>query len=767
MAFIDGLSSFLSTWSGVHTAYSFNSTNANTGTDTTHDANSSTYSSATGYPNNALAAACSPDTSGDLDIYIITDCCMLLYIPAGLTHSNVYGLFHNGGGTHAQAGFLRATATGVEICCTHNASGTPQDNVIHEIPDASLPGWFCVGFQFCSAGGSQGDMALWIDGVKERSGTRTTQLRYGSGNPQIGDSNADHPLESACLDPSDYSGGNWAAENTINGTGILIANFVADNPNNDNTSPDGNGDSFYTDYYDEHADSEDYTLTADGGTFTESGTAATLKRSIPDLVADGASYTLNGTDATFDYFAHDFVLSLSDNFIDGAATTYQLAAPSGKSTTDFDAGKIHESSNPADAVDITADDYTEIEFCFQATSHASEVSYDFRIEGLDTYTVTPQATVSSGYSLTAESGTYAESGTAAGLEKGSRLDAVGDSYVLTGTAASLEKGFAVDAGAESYTLAGMSASLKKGFAADAAAGSYAVAGTAANLEKGSRLDAESDAYTLTGTAAGLNKGKRIAADAGAYVLAGTAAGLKKTAILSAESGTFVHTGQDASLLYAAEYEILAESGIYTLTGQDATLEYAGSYAVTAESGIFSETGRDADLLKTSEMAAATVSFDITGTDADLLAGLRVDIESGVFNASGHDAGMLKGSLFSAATEGFDISGTDAALLKGFEVAAGSGVYSMSGTAAGFLRGYAVAVESGSYVLTGSAAELVEGLVREIIENPSIESLTLVRTLTSLTTVRSIESLTAESRLSLLTASREVESLTAARTIHEI
>ena len=286
MAFIDGLSNFLSTWTGVHTAYSFNNTNANTGTDTTHDANSSTYSTATGYPNYALAAACNPDNSGSLDIYIVTDACMLLYIPAGLTHDQVYGLFHNGGGTHAQAGFLRATTTGVEICCTHNAGGTPQDNVIHEIPDAQLPGWFAVGFQFASEGGDQGDMGLWINGVKVRNGTRGTQLQYGAGNPQIGDSNADHPLEASCLDPSDYSGGNWGAEATINSSGILIANFVADNPNNDNSSPDGCGDSFYTDYYDEHLAATADECTADSITSGIPTLGTPTAARIPNLTAN-------------------------------------------------------------------------------------------------------------------------------------------------------------------------------------------------------------------------------------------------------------------------------------------------------------------------------------------------------------------------------------------------------------------------------------------------------------------------------------------------
>ena len=207
------------------------------------------------------------------DVYIVTDAAMLLYLPAGLSHGQVYGIFHNGGGTHAQSIFVRATATGIEIAVTHNASGTPQDNVIYEIPDADLPGWFAVSGQFASSGGSQGDMALWVNGTKVRSGTRTTQLQYGSGNPQLGDSNADHPLESACLDPSDYSGGNWGAEATINGSGILIANFTVDNPSNDNTSPNGAGDTFHSDYYDTHTVSAGSEEGAGSGSLMVAGTA--------------------------------------------------------------------------------------------------------------------------------------------------------------------------------------------------------------------------------------------------------------------------------------------------------------------------------------------------------------------------------------------------------------------------------------------------------------------------------------------------------------
>ncbi len=88
-----------------------------------------------------------------------------------------------------------------------------------------------------------------------------------------------------------------------------------------------------------------------------------------------------------------FVMSLSSEFAPGA-TTVQLLAPATKTTGDFNAGRIEEVANPATAIDITDENYTEVESCFQATVNSREVQYDFRIEGLDTYTVTPQLTIS-------------------------------------------------------------------------------------------------------------------------------------------------------------------------------------------------------------------------------------------------------------------------------------------------------------------------------------------------------------------------------------
>lgn len=95
------------------------------------------------------------------------------------------------------------------------------------------------------------------------------------------------------------------------------------------------------------------------------------------------------------------VLSASGNISAGGgdATTVQLTPPAGKSTSDFVAGKISDDTNPLPSINITTDDYTEVEFAIEMTALAryNDV-YEFRITiggvPLDSYPVTPQISVS-------------------------------------------------------------------------------------------------------------------------------------------------------------------------------------------------------------------------------------------------------------------------------------------------------------------------------------------------------------------------------------
>jgi len=75
-----------------------------------------------------------------------------------------------------------------------------------------------------------------------------------------------------------------------------------------------------------------------------------------------------------------FVVHTSTNITNGDPTTNQLIPPGAKQYEDFQAGKIHDVSNPADLIDLASDKYTEIEWCVQATDYAEiGETYEFRV----------------------------------------------------------------------------------------------------------------------------------------------------------------------------------------------------------------------------------------------------------------------------------------------------------------------------------------------------------------------------------------------------
>ena len=82
----------------------------------------------------------------------------------------------------------------------------------------------------------------------------------------------------------------------------------------------------------------------------------------------------------------------------GEATTARLTPPSGKTTSDFVTGRRWDDENGADAIDITVDDYTEVEWSINTQAPAANGDYfDFRVyagaSALTSYTVTPRLTL--------------------------------------------------------------------------------------------------------------------------------------------------------------------------------------------------------------------------------------------------------------------------------------------------------------------------------------------------------------------------------------
>ncbi len=166
------------------------------------------------------------------------------------------------------------------------------------------------------------------------------------------------------------------------------------------------------------------------------------------------------------------------------------------------------------------------------------------------------------YEVTANTGSYAVTGSDATLVYGRKLIADTGSYAVTGSAANLL-----------YT---------RKFSAET--GSYVVTGSSANLLYGRKFSAESGSYAITGSDANLLYGRNLSAVTGSYAITGFSATLTVTAagayVINAESGAYAITGSAANLL--ATRSLLAGSGAYAITGFDATLTQGGVTPVIIE-----------------------------------------------------------------------------------------------------------------------------------------------------------------------------------------
>ncbi len=196
--------------------------------------------------------------------------------------------------------------------------------------------------------------------------------------------------------------------------------------------------------------------------------------------------------------------------------------------------------------------------------------------------------------LTADSGSYSLTGSAASLLLKRQLAAAAGSYALTGTTANLKVGKKVAAAAGSYQVSGVNASLLHGWKVAAAAGSYSITGQTASLLHKWILGASAGAYNITGSVVGLLKpgNKILAADAGSYSISGQAASLLHKWIATALSGSYSINGQSANLKLGRKVAALA--GAYSINGINANLIKGKRIALVA--GAYTLTGNDATLL---------------------------------------------------------------------------------------------------------------------------------------------------------------------------
>lgn len=181
------------------------------------------------------------------------------------------------------------------------------------------------------------------------------------------------------------------------------------------------------------------------------------------------------------------------------------------------------------------------------------------------------------YTLAADPGSYAVTGTAATLSTTRLLVADAGSVAVTGTDASLVVGRMVAADAGAVAIVGTDATLLATRLLVADAGAVDIIGTAATLAVGRTLVADAGSVVVTGTAADLiyAQGATLTADPGSYAITGTAADLVRGFVLAADAGAIVVTGTAATFLRG--YTFTAEAGTVTIaTPVETLLTYRGA-----------------------------------------------------------------------------------------------------------------------------------------------------------------------------------------------
>lgn len=126
-------------------------------------------------------------------------------------------------------------------------------------------------------------------------------------------------------------------------------------------------------------------------------------------------------------------------------------------------------------------------------------------------------------------------------------------------------GFTLEANAGSYAITGSAATFRRTTKVSAESGSYAITGVAASLEAAKKLVVNAGSYAITGSAASFIKGKLVAAAAGVYTITGSAAGLRKTWKLFANVGSYLITGAAATLLRTKGSTITVVAGGTNIT----------------------------------------------------------------------------------------------------------------------------------------------------------------------------------------------------------
>lgn len=144
-------------------------------------------------------------------------------------------------------------------------------------------------------------------------------------------------------------------------------------------------------------------------------------------------------------------------------------------------------------------------------------------------------------------------------------------------------GFTLTADAGSFALNGQAAGLRAARKLPAAYGAFSLNGQAAGLKYGRKLAAALGSFALNGQPITLTYSgagpKVMVADAGVFSLSGQTLTLRHNRTVTAGLGAFALDGQSVSLAYSGGYRLGADAGSFALNGQSVGLAIGQFWAV--------------------------------------------------------------------------------------------------------------------------------------------------------------------------------------------
>lgn len=335
-----------------------------------------------------------------------------------------------------------------------------------------------------------------------------------------------------------------------------------------------------------------------------------------------------------------------------------------------------------------------------------------------TFVMALKKAAASGYTLTAQGGSYSLAGGSASLLRSKKIVSTGGSYALTGASAILKRSKYILASGGSYALTGASAVLQKNlnWKLTANGGTYSITGASVNLLKSKKIVATGGTYSLTGGSAIISRNRKLTASGGSYSLTGASAVLTWTPgatgyTLTCLGGSYSLTGSSA--LFSRNRKLTANGGSYQQIGSNATL--LRSKLIVSSGGTYTLSGGTATLLRSKRIVASGGSYSLTGQPATILKSKYLLTTGGSYTITGQQATITWTSGPNAYTlicngGAYTLTGSQASISRNRKLTASGGSYTYTGQSATILRTKYLSASGGSYVINGQAATLKKSYI---------------------------------------------------------